>query len=155
MSVTVAAKDPDTPSTYSIDWSSRLVDAAPRETDVGVGVFVRAQFDTGFYYESTVAGRTARHYPIRWPRAAAETAQDGSVTWTCRHPDDATVPSVSSTVWTVPAGLTKESQTEDGFVTYITLSAGTDGVDYDVTCRMTPSSGNVIEQTITIPVRSQ
>lgn len=151
---TLAEKDPDVIAEYSIDWHDQLVEEADRQAEFEVGQFVQAQRDTGWYYECTQAGRTSSHYPT-WPRADGITVQDGSVIWTARHPSDATVPSASSAVWTVPDGITKDSQREDGAVTYITLSGGTDGVDYELICRMTPSTGNVIEQTITIPVRSQ
>lgn len=148
-------KDPDVDATYSIDWSSELVMPAARESDFSQGEFVRPQFGTGFYYEATTAGRTASHYPTRWPRAAGETVQDGSVTWTCRAPSGSTLPSVSSAVWTIPSGIAKDSQSEDGFFTHITLSGGTDGESYELTCRMTPSSGAVREQSITVEVASQ
>jgi hypothetical protein len=150
----LAPKDPDVPAVYEIDWQDELVIEADRSRTFSTGDVVRAQRDTGWYYECTTAGRTSAHYP-QWPREAEVTVTDGSVTWTARHPDDASVPSVSSADWTVPAGLTLDSQQEQGMVTYITLSGGTDGVDYDVLCSMTPSSGNVIEQTIVVKVRAQ
>lgn len=150
----LASKDPDVSAVYEIDWELELVSQAERSRYFSSGEVVRAQIDTGWYYECTTAGRTSRHYPV-WPRSSGETVEDGTVTWTARHPDDASVPSVSSAVWTVPSGLTLDSQQEQGMVTYITLSGGTDGEDYEVLCRMTPTSGNVVEQTITIPVRAQ
>lgn len=156
MSTTLAAKDPDEAKEYSIDWRNELVQAATRSTDVTLGQFLRyPNIDTGFYYEVTTAGRLAQHFPARLPRAAAQTVADGSAVLTAMHPDDATLLSVSSAVWTVPTGITLDSQVESGFLTNITLSGGTDGVDYELTCRMTPSSGEEIEQTITIPVRAQ
>ena len=152
---TVREKDPDVDETYAIDWSQQLIMEALREFDFAEGVTIRAQRDTGWYYECTTAGRSGRHYPSEWPRASGETVQDGSATFTCRHPDDAEIPTVSSVTWTLPDGLTKESQSEQGRLAIITVSDGEDGVDYDVLCRMTPSVGNVMEQTITIPVRAQ
>jgi len=153
MSTTLAPKDPNVPATYSINWHDQLVREPRRDFDFASGVFVRPQRGTGFYYECTTAGRTSAYYPV-WPREAAQTIADGSVVWTTRAPS-ASIPDVSTAVWTVPSGITKDSQLEDGPITYITLSGGTDGEDYDILCRMTPSSGNVAEQTITVPVRSQ
>jgi hypothetical protein len=147
-------KDPDVPATYSIDWHDQLIIEAFREYAFAQGAFVQAQRDTGFYYECTTAGRTSRNYP-QWPRESGETVTDGSLVWTCRHPSSSTVPSVSSVDWTVPAGLTKDSQSESGTLANVVLSGGTDGVDYEVLCRMTPSSGSVIEQTIVVKVRAQ
>lgn len=151
---TLAEKDPDVIAEYSIDWRDQLVEEADRETDFEAGQIVQAQRDTGWYYECTTAGRTSSRYPT-WPRAAGITVQDGSVIWTARHPSDASVSLVSSAVWTVPDGITMNSQRESGTLTYITLSGGTDGQDYDILCRMTPTTGNIIEQTITVPVRAQ
>jgi len=149
------AKDPDVPATYSIDWHDQLITPAFREYNFETGNFVQAQPDTGWYLECTTAGRTARHYPTRWPRAAGQTVQDGSVVWTCRHPSTSNVPTVQSATWTVPDGLTLDSQSETDSVTNIVLSGGIDGLDYDVLCRMTPSVGSVIEKTITVRVRAQ
>lgn len=152
--MTLAAKDPNVPATYSIDFHAELVRESIRDYAFTAAQFVRPQRATGFYYECTTAGRTSAYYP-EWPREAGETVADGSVVWTARHPTGSSVPTISSVTWTVPSGLTLDSQSETGLVAYITLSGGTDGVDYEVLCRMTPSSGNVIEQTITIPVRAQ
>lgn len=148
-------KDPNVPATYEIDWIQQLVGEAERSADFEVGEVIRAQRDTGWFYECTTAGRTSAHYPTEWPRASAETVRDGSVVWTCRHPSEPTVPTVDSAAWTVPSGLTLDSQLETRYVTSLTVSGGTDGENYDVLCRMTPTIGNVIEQTITIQVRSQ
>jgi hypothetical protein len=37
---------------------------------------------------------------------------------------------------------------------FVTLSDGVDGVDYEVRCRATPSTGNEVDRTVTVPVRS-
>lgn len=147
------AKDPDVPATYSIDWRRHLIGEALRETEFVQGAVVRPERATGFYYECTTAGLTKARYPV-WPRVSGETVQDGSVVWTARHPDTPSLPSVQSATWTVPSGITKDSQSERATHTHITLSGGTDGEDYELTCRMTPSSGNVVEQSITVQVRS-
>jgi hypothetical protein len=151
---TLDPKDPDVEATYSIDWSRELVTEAKRDQDFTLGAFARPHLGTGFYYEATTAGRTAARYP-RWPRSAGETVNDGSVVWTARAPSAATLPSVASATWTVPDGITLESQSEDGFFTHVTLSGGTDGESYELTCRMTDSNGVIREQSITIEVESQ
>jgi hypothetical protein len=153
--VTVRAKDPDVNATYAIDVTERLVDLARRSFDFSLGAVVRAQRDTGWYYECTTAGRTAENYPAVFPRAAGETVQDGSVVWTCQHPSTPTLRSISTVVYTIPTGLTLETQSESGFVAYFTISGGVDGEDYDIVARITPSSGDPFDQTITVPVRSQ
>jgi hypothetical protein len=150
----LAPKDPNAPATYSIDFHDDVVQEASRDSDFIAAQFVRPQRGTGFYYECTTAGRTSAYYPT-WPREAGETVNDGSAVWTARHPTGSSIPTISSVTWTVPSGITKDSQTEVGLVAFITVSGGTDGVDYEVLCRMTPSTGDVVEQTITIPVRAQ
>lgn len=152
---TLAPKDPEAPATYSIDFHNEVIREARRDYDFSAGQVVRPQFGTGFYYECQTAGRTAAHYPNRWPRAEGQTVQDGSVVWVAREPSDSGLPSISDADWTLPDGLTLDSQSQVGLVAFVTVSGGVDGVDYDVLCRMTPSAGNIIEQTITIPVRSQ
>lgn len=149
-------KDPNVPATYSIDWHDELVNQAYRERAFTSGSFVQAPRDTGFYYECTTAGRTGRNYPAQWPIAAGETVQDGSLVWTCRHPTGANVPNISSVTWTVPSGLNQDSASiEGGVIANITVSGGTDGVDYEVLCRMTPNVGAARERTITVKVRAQ
>jgi hypothetical protein len=150
---TLAPKDPNVPATYSIDFHDEVVREPKRDYDFSAAQFIRPQRGTGFYYECTTAGRTSGHYPD-WPREEGLTVQDGSAVFTTRHPTALGL-SISSATWTVPSGLTLDSQTQVGLVAFVTLSGGTNGVDYDVLCRMTPSAGNIIEQTITIPVRSQ
>lgn len=152
--MSLSPKDPNVPAQYTIDWHDELIGQPLREMAFTAGEFVQAQRDTGWYYECTTAGRTGRNYPT-WSRAEGETVNDGSLVWTARHPSSSSVPAVSSATWTLPSGITKDSQSEAGVLTHIVLSGGTDGVDYDITCRMTPTSGNVAEKTITIEVRAQ
>lgn len=151
----VDAKDPDVPAEYWVDFFEEIAQEAERGLIVALGDKLYFPRDPAWLFEVTTAGRLSRFYPSSIPRAAGQTLNDGSAVLTCRHPDDVTVPEVSSVAWTVPSGLTKDSQRESGSRAYVTLSGGTDGVDYEVVCRMTPTAGNVIEQTITVPVRAQ
>ena len=151
----LSPKDPDVAAEYSIDWYDELVDEAARDTAFEEGELARAQRETGWVYECTTPGRTSAHWPTQWARAEGQTTQDGSLVWTARHPDTAATAGIQSVSWEVPSGLTFDSQREVGAVAFVTVSGGTDGVDYDVLCRLTPTVGDVIEKTITIPVRSQ
>jgi hypothetical protein len=155
VSTVVDEKDPDVSSEYFVDFHDALVQEAERRAEFSTGVYLYFPRDTGFYYEVTTAGRLAQHYPHQIPRAAGETIADGSAVLTCRHPDSVVLAEPSSVAWTVPTGITNASQRISGMRAYITLSGGTDGVDYDILCRMTPTAGNIIEQTITVPVRAQ
>lgn len=48
---------------------------------------------------------------------------------------------VASVVWTVPSGLTLESQAQTGQVATVTLSGGTAGTTYTVTAAITTTKG--------------
>lgn len=153
---TLEEKDPNVAKEYFVNFQDELVQEALRDEYFEVGdILFFPRLGGAWYFEVTTAGQTDVHYPQSIPRAAGETLQDGSAVLTCRHPDDVTIAEVSSVVWTVPSGLTKDSQREFRTKAYVTVSGGTDGVDYEVLCRMTPSAGSVVEQTITIPVRAQ
>jgi len=148
---TLAAKDPDIAKTYTFDWRERVVGEVARSIDYAADAIALPQRDTGFFLECTVAGRTASYYPS-WPRQKDQMVRDGSVVWTTRHPDDVTIPSVSTAVWTVPAALTVDSQDETGTITEVTISGGVDGVVYEISVRMTPSAGDAVDRTFLLPV---
>jgi len=57
---------------------------------------------------------------------------------------------ISSHVITVPAGITKDSDSEaDGIVT-VWLSGGTAGEDYVITCKITTSAGRTDKRSFVI-----
>lgn len=72
---------------------------------------------------------------------------------------------ISTVTWTVPTGITKDSETEDAVtikgvsydantVTTIWLSSGTPRVEYEFQCVITTSDSRTLTQSIVIPVRS-
>lgn len=151
---TLAAKDPGVDTEYGINFHDELVvEAAPR-TSYALNQVLYFPMDTGYYYVVSTAGRTARNYPHALPRQSGETVTFGSCVLACKHPSEVTLTSISSAVWTLDDGITNASQRISGLVAYVTLSGGTDGADYNVTCRLTPSTGNPIDKTIIVPVRS-
>lgn len=73
---------------------------------------------------------------------------------------------ISTVTWTVPAGITKDSEAKTAVsvhgVSYaantvctIWLSSGTDQTNYDLECVIVTSSGRRLPKTIRVPVRSQ
>lgn len=56
---------------------------------------------------------------------------------------------------TVDAGITKDSDTATSTAVTVWLSGGTDGVAYQVACRITTSSARTDERTITIRVQQR
>ena len=64
---------------------------------------------------------------------------------------------ISSSTWTVPSGITKDSDSisDDNTSTVIWLSGGTDGTDYALLNHIVTADGREPERTITIGVRSR
>lgn len=151
----LAAKDPDVDIEYGIDFRDELVAEALPQTEYSSGAILFFARDTGFYYEVTTAGRTGLSYPRNLPQTSGDTMRYGSCVLTCRKPSEVTIAAISSAAFTLDTGITNASQRTSGLVAFITLSGGTDGVDYDVACRLTPTIGNAIDKTITIQVRAQ
>jgi len=60
---------------------------------------------------------------------------------------------VSSVSWTVPSGITKDSDTNTTTTATIWLSGGTAGTEYDLVCRVVTTGGRTEDFTITVPVR--
>lgn len=150
---TLSPKDPNTPTEYAIDPRRLAYPMMMRDWPYEEGAVVRAPQHTGWYYECTTPGETGHHYP-RLPRADGETVQDGSVTWTAKHPQNALVPIVISVEWIItPAGeLTVQSHRIENGILYPTLVGGVDGREYEVTARVTWSTPQQEDITVTIPV---
>ncbi len=73
---------------------------------------------------------------------------------------------ISSVAWTVPSGITKDSQNQIAVtikgVSYaintvctVWLSGGTADVDYELTCKIVTSDSRTLSRTIRIPVRQR
>lgn len=56
-------------------------------------------------------------------------------------------------VWTVPTGLTKDSQSNTTTTSTIWLSAGVAGVTYTVSCRITTAAGRTFDEDLIISVK--
>lgn len=58
-------------------------------------------------------------------------------------------------VWTVPAGLTLESQSNSTTTATAWISGGSAYDDYDVACKITTAGGRIDERTIRLQVRQR
>ena len=155
MSTVLDEKDPDQDRAYAIDARWLAYHELKRDWPYAVGQIVKSPRHTGFYYECSIAGETRRHWP-ELPRAEGLTFSDGSVTWLARHPDDATLPTISTVTWDVsPSGLSVAAETITGGVVEPVLAGGADGEDYELTAHVTWSTGQADDITVTIPVRQQ
>lgn len=87
----------------------------------------------------------------RWPYKDPDEVLDYEFDWSARLADD----TISAVTWTVPAGLTKDSQSVTGAVAVVWLSGGTDGEAYDIGCRVETAGGRTYDETIRLPVRTR
>ena len=89
---------------------------------------------------------------LNWPIKDPNAVLDYFVDWTAWI---ATGDSIDNIAWTVPAGLTLETQTLDGAKAYAWLSGGTADQSYDVLCRITTVDGRIDDRTVSIQVREK
>ena len=62
---------------------------------------------------------------------------------------------LASATWTVPAGLTKVSETHTSTVATVVLSGGTVNTNYTVTCAITTANGLIDERSLLFQVRQR
>jgi hypothetical protein len=62
---------------------------------------------------------------------------------------------ISTSVWTVPAGITEDSESETTTAATIWVSGGTAGTDYDLVNEIVTAGGRTDNRTITIQVREK
>jgi len=67
----------------------------------------------------------------------------------------ATGETISTSTWTVPTGITKDTETNSTTTSTVWLSGGTAGTDYDITCRITTDGGRTEDRTIRIQCRER
>lgn len=67
----------------------------------------------------------------------------------------ATGETISTSTWTVPSGITKDSDSKTSTTAVIWLSGGTADTDYDLTNKIVTSGSRTFERTITIGVRQK
>jgi len=93
-------------------------------------------------------------------------SEDGTNDGTASDTGELQGATISTTTWTLPAGITKDSDNKGALtmrgityaadtVTTILLSSGTGGLDYELLNRITTSDSRTLDKTITIPVREQ
>lgn len=63
--------------------------------------------------------------------------------------------SIVTSTWTVPTGLTKTDESEDGGVATVWLSGGVDGVSYSVTNHIVTAQDMEDDRTLRIIVRQR
>jgi hypothetical protein len=62
---------------------------------------------------------------------------------------------INASTWTIPEGITKDSDTKDGDSATVWLSGGTDGEEYTVTNKITTNGGRTGEYSFLVRVRQR
>ena len=62
---------------------------------------------------------------------------------------------ISTSTWTVPAGITKDSSSNDDTTSTIWLSGGTTGQTYSLLNRVVTDAGRTMDQTVKITVKDK
>lgn len=87
----------------------------------------------------------------RWPFKDPDEVLDFEVDWDARLGAD----TISTVTWTMPTGLTLDSQSVNGDVAIAWISGGTTGQSYNVGCRVVTTGGRTYDETIILPVRTR
>ena len=85
---------------------------------------------------------------LRWPNKDPDEVLDYEIDWTDRLAGD----TISTSTWTVPAGITKDSDVKTDSTTTIWLSSGTLGATYQVLNRIVTTDGRTMDQTVSISI---
>lgn len=62
---------------------------------------------------------------------------------------------ITVAAWSVPAGLTKDSETLDSAIATVWVSGGTAGVDYTITCTVTTDQGRTDQRSLLLRCRDR
>lgn len=84
---------------------------------------------------------------LRWPDKDPNETLDYRLNWRARIPAG---DSITTSVWSSPAGITKGTNTYTTYTTTLWLSGGTTGETYTFTNTITTTQGRTLEQSVTI-----
>ena len=88
---------------------------------------------------------------ISWPNKDPNEVLDYTIDWDGRLGGD----TIASSAWTVPAGITKDSDTMADATTTIWLSGGTHNTKYTLENRITTEGGRTLDQSVKILIRNR
>lgn len=89
----------------------------------------------------------------RWETKDPSDVLDFSLDWTDLLDTNDTV-SATPAVWTLPSGITKDSQSQTSTVTTLWISGGTSGTDYTVACQIVTTGSRTLNREAVLPVRN-
>jgi len=146
-------KDPDAVAIYRLHWYAFLRgdDAywAPRSFfELGDTATPSRAVQNGKRYRCTKGGQTGSAAPS-WPTSAG-TVNDGGVTWTYIGDEDR----LNTVDFSAETGITIDAESKDATetVALVTLSGGTAGQSYIVTCEVTTDGGLTENQRFRVKV---
>lgn len=88
---------------------------------------------------------------LTWPFKDPDEVLDYQLDWSDRLGTD----TISTSTWTVPGGITKNSDSHTTTAAIIWLSSGTDGVTYEFLNRIVTAGGRTMDQTVKLKVRAK
>lgn len=88
---------------------------------------------------------------LSWPFKDPDEVLDYEIDWTARLAGD----TISTSTWTVPSGITKNSDTSAASTTTIWLSSGTIGTSYSILNRIVTANGRTMDQTVKLKIKSK
>jgi hypothetical protein len=86
-----------------------------------------------------------------WDAKDPNEVLDYDLDWYARLDGD----TISTSTWTVPGGITKNSDSHGTTATKIWLSSGTTGSSYDITNRIVTAGGRTMDHTETLMVEDK
>jgi hypothetical protein len=88
---------------------------------------------------------------VLWTLKDPDEVLDFELDWTDRLVDD----TIDTSVWVVPDGITKDSDSNTTTHTKAWFSGGTLGTVYEIVNRIVTEGGRTMDQTVNLPVRSK
>ena len=88
---------------------------------------------------------------LTWPDKDPDEVLDYEVDWSARILTD----TISTSTWIVPAGITKNSDSNTTTTTTIWLSAGTAGDSYTLTNRIVTAGARTMDESIKLKVKEK
>ena len=89
---------------------------------------------------------------LKWDAKDPDEVLDYLLDWSARIPNG---DAIATSTWTVPSGITKDSDSHTETTTTIWLSGGTLDETYALTNRITTTGGRTMDQTVSIKIKAK
>ncbi len=88
---------------------------------------------------------------LSWPNKDPDEVLDYEIDWAARLTTD----TISTSTWTVPSGITKDSDSKTSTTTTVWLSGGTLGDSYEILNRIVTAGGRTMDQTVKLKIKTK